>query len=305
MFAPVSADLRPSTCDEVSRSRHAPPLCGSSGAIQSASHRAPDRPDLVSSADTQVLVIGGGQAGLAAGFYLRRLGLDFAILDAQPQSGGAWPHAWDSLALFSPAAYSSLPGKRMPPQPGLLYPDAAHVVEYLTDYEKHHSLPVQRLTRVHAVRRDASGLSAETNAGTWSARAMIGATGTWWRPFLPAIPGRELFRGRQLHTADYRNARDFAGEHVVVVGGGNSAAQIAADLALTGRTAVTWATRRPPRFLPDEVDGRALFDIATTRRRSSPGRTPPDMAMAALWAGDVENRCYGTFHPSTTGSPCS
>lgn len=220
------------------------------------------------SADTQVLVVGGGQAGLAAGFYLRRLGLDFVILDAQPQPGGAWPHAWDSLALFSPAAYSSLPGKRMPPQPGALYPDAAHVVEYLTEYEKHYNLPVQRLARVHAVHRDDSVLSAETDAGTWTARAVIGATGTWWSPFLPAVPGREAFRGRQLHTVGYRTAREFAGEHVVVVGGGNSAAQIAADLALTGHATVTWATRRPPRFLPDEIDGRALFDIATTRRKA-------------------------------------
>lgn len=76
---------------------------------------------------TQVVVIGGGQAGLAAGYHLRRPGLDFVILDAQTTPGGAWQHAWDSLRLFSPAAYSSLPGRLMPAQSGETYPDAQHV----------------------------------------------------------------------------------------------------------------------------------------------------------------------------------
>jgi putative flavoprotein involved in K+ transport len=78
---------------------------------------------------TQVVVIGGGQAGLAAGYHLRRLGLDFVILDAQATPGGAWQHAWDSLRLFSPAAYSSLPGRLMPAQSGETYPDAQHAVQ--------------------------------------------------------------------------------------------------------------------------------------------------------------------------------
>lgn len=84
----------------------------------------------------QVVVIGGGQSGLAAGYHLRRLGLDFVILDAQSTPGGAWQHTWDSPRLFSPAAYSSLPGRLMPPQSGETYPAAQHVVDYLADYEK-------------------------------------------------------------------------------------------------------------------------------------------------------------------------
>lgn len=90
---------------------------------------------------TQVVVIGGGPAGLAAGYHLRRLGLDFVILDARTTPGGAWQHTWDSLRLFSPAAYSSLPGHLMPPQAGETYPDAQHVVECLTDHEKRYELP--------------------------------------------------------------------------------------------------------------------------------------------------------------------
>ncbi|MEV7242774.1 ArsO family NAD(P)H-dependent flavin-containing monooxygenase [Streptomyces sp. NPDC093248] len=215
---------------------------------------------------TQVVVIGGGQAGLAAGYHLRRLGLDFVILDAQTTPGGAWQHGWDSLRLFSPAAYSSLPGRLMPAQPGETYPDAQHVVDYLSDYEKRYELPVERPVRVLGVHRDGGLLRVETDSGTWLARAVISATGTWWRPFLPAVPGQVAFKGRQLHTVEYRSPADFAGQRVIVVGGGNSGAQIAADLARG--TDVTWVTQRPPRFLADDIDGRALFDVATARRRA-------------------------------------
>lgn len=213
-----------------------------------------------------VVVIGGGQAGLAAGYYLRRQNLDFVILDAQPSPGGAWQHTWDSLRLFSPAAYSSLPGWMMPAQAGSEYPDAHHVVQYLTAYEARYALPVQRPVRVKAVRHDGERLRVETDASVWSARAVVSATGTWWRPFLPAVPGRETFTGRRLHTVRYLSPHAFAGQRVIVVGGGNSGAQIAADLA--PHTDLTWVTQRPARFLADDIDGRALFDAATARRRA-------------------------------------
>ncbi|MEU8834904.1 ArsO family NAD(P)H-dependent flavin-containing monooxygenase [Streptomyces sp900116325] len=216
--------------------------------------------------DTDVVVIGGGQSGLAAGYHLRRLGVDFVILDAQSTSGGAWQHTWDSLHLFSPAAYSSLPGRLMPPQPGETYPDAAHVVSYLTDYEERYELPIQRPVRVKGVHEHGPLLRVITDAGTWHARAVVSATGTWWRPFLPAVPGRDRFTGAQLHTVEYRRPQDFAGQRVVVVGGGNSGAQIAADLAYD--TDLTWVTQREARFLADDIDGRALFDAATARRRA-------------------------------------
>ncbi|MFF2506543.1 ArsO family NAD(P)H-dependent flavin-containing monooxygenase [Streptomyces sp. NPDC058067] len=221
---------------------------------------------------SQVVVIGGGQAGLAAGYHLRRLGLDFVILDAQITPGGAWQHTWDSLHLFSPAAYSSLPGRLMPTQIGETYPDAQHVVEYLTDYEKRYELPVERPVRVLGVHRDGPLLRVETDSGTWRARAVISATGAWWRPFLPAVSGRADFEGRQLHTVEYHSPDEFTGRRVVVVGGGNSGAQIAADLAHA--TQLTWVTQRPPSFLADDIDGRALFDTATARRRAlDEGRT--------------------------------
>ncbi|MEU0373544.1 ArsO family NAD(P)H-dependent flavin-containing monooxygenase [Streptomyces sp. NPDC006283] len=222
---------------------------------------------------TDVVVVGGGQSGLAAGYHLRRLGVDFTVLDADTAPGGAWQHTWDSLRLFSPAAYSSLPGRIMPAQPGETYPDGGHVVDYLADYEKRYNLPVQHGVQVQAVRSDGARLRVETDAGDWSAGAVVSATGTWARPFVPAVPGRDIFTGRQLHTVAYRRPQDFADQRVIVVGGGNSGAQIAADLALAG-VDLTWATQRPPRYLADDIDGRVLFDVATARRRAlDEGRT--------------------------------
>jgi putative flavoprotein involved in K+ transport len=148
----------------------------------------------------QVVVIGGGQSGLAAGYHLRRQGLDFVILDADPGPGGSWQHMWDSLHLFSPAEHSSLPGRLMPAQAGATYSDAGHVVDHLADYEKRYDLPVQHGTRVDAVRRKGERLLVEADVGAWPARAVISATGSWSRPFVPVVPGRSIFTGRQLRT---------------------------------------------------------------------------------------------------------
>lgn len=224
--------------------------------------------------EIDVLVIGGGQAGLAAGFYLHRMARDaargrggpapsFAILDANVQPGGAWQHYWGTLELFSPAAYSSLPGYRMPPWTRAGNPSAGHVVAYLRTYEDRYGLPVHRPVTVHAVEdHPDGGYLTHTDRGTWASKAVINATGSWRRPFVPTLPGAEGFTGTQLHTTGYRSRKPFTGQRVVVVGGGNSGAQIAADL-LPAAAEVTWVTRRPPRYLPDDVDGRALFAVAT------------------------------------------
>ncbi|WP_439659486.1 NAD(P)-binding domain-containing protein [Lentzea sp. HUAS TT2] len=156
------------------------------------------------------------------------------------------------------ARHSSLPGWPMPSFPDG-YPTAQHVVDYLTAYEKRYDLPVHRPVQVTSVIRDGDRMLVHTDSGTWSARHVISATGTWWRPFRPLLD----LPGRQLHTVDYRDPLEFAGQRIVVVGGGNSGAQIAADLA--PHAELTWMTRRPPRYMPDEIDGKALFDIATRR----------------------------------------
>lgn len=173
---------------------------------------------------------------------------------------------WPTLRTFSPTQYSSLPGWMMPPwtaDGG--YPLAAHVVDYLTRYEQRYDLPVVRPVRVHRVERSPEGLAVRAGRDSWEAKAVISATGTWSRPFLPAYPGMAEYAGRQLHAAGYRDAAELAGQRVVVVGGGNSAAQILAEVSEVATT--TWVTLRPPRFLPDDIDGHDLFAIATRRRR--------------------------------------
>jgi putative flavoprotein involved in K+ transport len=223
--------------------------------------------------EVAVVVVGGGQAGLATAFYLRRAGLvpgrDFLIVDAATRPGGAWPRMWDGLRLFSPATFSSLPGWMMPPWDDATrgFPPRDHVVDYLTQYEERYDLQVLRPHRVTSVRRadaDPNGrLTVAADGLTLAARGVVSATGTWERPFWPSYPGMGEFAGRQLHAVDYRVPEEFAGQRVVVVGGGNSAAQVLAEVSTVAEA--TWVTTRPPRFLADDVDGRVLFATARAR----------------------------------------
>lgn len=210
-----------------------------------------------------VVVIGGGQAGLATGYYLRRTGLSFTILDDEPVAGGAWRHAWDSLRLFSPAGYSSLPGWLMPQSNSTGFPTRDEVVAYLTQYEVRYALPISRPERVAAVRKADIGYRVETDLNSYEARAVVSATGTFSHPVVPQYPGLEQFEGRQLHSADYRNASSFAGQRVLIVGDGNSGAQILAEVSTVAQT--QWVTLSDPLFLPDDVDGRVLFERASAR----------------------------------------
>lgn len=213
--------------------------------------------------DVDVAVIGGGQAGLASGYHLRRFGLEHVILDAQETSGGAWRATWPSLRLFSPSAHSSLPGWPMPSHPDT-FPPVDHVLEYLSEYERRYDLPVERPVRVTDVRSREDGLEVVTDRGDVRARYVINATGTWAAPFVPQVEGRLSFRGRQVHSAHYRGPAPFVGQRVAVVGGGNSGVQITADL-IEHASELSLVSARRLRFLPDDVDGRHLFDRATAR----------------------------------------
>jgi putative flavoprotein involved in K+ transport len=216
--------------------------------------------------DHAVAIIGGGQAGLAVAYYLRRAGVDFRVFDAGDGPGGAWVHGWDSLRLFSPAAYSSLPGWPMPPAARDDYPTRDEVIDYLTRYEARYGFPVERPKAVAAVVADGANLRLRFADGeTRTAQAVVSATGTWGAPFIPDYPGGDDFGGVQLHSASYRGPEPFRGQRVLVVGGGNSGAQILAELSLVADT--TWVTLDDPVFLPDDVDGRVLFERASARVR--------------------------------------
>jgi putative flavoprotein involved in K+ transport len=247
--------------------------------------------------ERDVVVVGGGQAALAVAYYLRRTGLSYVVLDAGDAPGGAWRHTWDSLRLFSPAQWSSLPGRLMPGGTSY-YPTRDETLAYLADYESRYAVPVVRPVRVTAVRPEGRTLRVETQSGAWSARAVVSATGTWSSPNVPRLPGRETFAGRVIHSAHYRYPEEFAGRRVVVVGGGNSGAQIVADLF--ERATVSWATLVPPTFLPDDIDGRYLFGEETARYRAltEGGAAPPPRTLGDIVAVESVRRArdVGALH---------
>jgi cation diffusion facilitator CzcD-associated flavoprotein CzcO len=145
-------------------------------------------------------------------------------------------------------------------------PSRDHVLAYLARYEQRYALPIERPVWVDGIERHAEGLLVKAGATTWLAQAVVSATGTWRHPYTPCYPGQELFQGQQIHSAHYVNASAFSGQKVLVVGGGNSGAQILAEVSKVADTC--WVTLADPQFLPDDVDGRVLFERATERWRA-------------------------------------
>ncbi|WP_239084017.1 FAD-dependent oxidoreductase [Asanoa ishikariensis] len=224
--------------------------------------------------DVDVVVIGAGQAGLSAAYHLRGSGLSSVVLDANPGPGGAWQHRWPSLRMATVHGIFDLPGMRFdPPAPDERAADA--VPAYFAAFERRFSLDVRRPVKVSAVRPGDDGrLLVESDHGVWRTRALVNATGTWTRPFWPVYPGQETFGGRQLHTADYPGPDAFAGQRVVIVGGGTSAVQTLLEVAEVAAD-TTWVTRRPPVFREGPFDqeyGRAV--IAKVEARVKEGLPP-------------------------------
>lgn len=195
--------------------------------------------------NVDVAVVGAGQAGLSSAYFLRRAGLDFVVLDANPAPGGAWQHRWPTLRMATVHGIFDLPGMHFPTPPDDA-PAAEAVPAYFAAYEREFDLDVRRPVRVTRVERAGDRLLVRTKDDEWAARAVVNATGTWRTPFMPHYPGAETFLGRQLHTADYRGPAEFAGARVMVVGGGTSAVQLLTEIADVATT--TWVTRRPPVF---------------------------------------------------------
>lgn len=207
-----------------------------------------------------VIVVGGGQSGLAMGYYLRRTGLSYIILDSQTEPGGAWLHAWKSLRLFSPAQWSSLPGMIMTGGSDY-YPTRDVTIEYLKFYEEKYKLSVKRPVEVKSVQKIEDSFVLDTSDGIYYSKSVVSATGSFRNPYIPRFEGMELFKGTILHSSQYNSPEEFEGKRVAIVGEGNSGAQILAEVSKV--TGTLWITQREPRFLPDHVDGKFLFDAAT------------------------------------------
>jgi putative flavoprotein involved in K+ transport len=199
------------------------------------------------------IIIGAGQAGLTAGYHLKQANLNHQILEAGPEPSGSWPHYYDSLKLFSPARFSSLPGTPFPGSPDG-FPTRDEVIAYLKHFAQTHHLPVQTNQAVQSVQATPNGFTLETRDGQHhQARAVISATGAFHTPYLPTLPNQDAFQGRILHASAYKTPEEFAKQRIVVVGSGNSAVQIAVELAQT--TEVTLAVREPIQFAPRRILG--------------------------------------------------
>ena len=203
-----------------------------------------------------VIVVGAGQAGLAIGWYLARLGLRFLVLEASAELGRSWRSRWDSLTLFTPAQYDALPG--MPfPAPADTYPTKEPVADYLRAYADAFRLPVRLNSRVTSLSRSGDGFEVRTADETFSARRVVVATGPFQVPFVPPAAGGLDSPVTQLHSADYRNPQALPDGPVLVVGGGNSGLQIAEELSASRRVDVSIGTSPP--MLPQRLAGRDLF----------------------------------------------
>lgn len=164
------------------------------------------------------------------------------------------------------------------------YPSRDDFIAYLTEYERRYQLAIERPVVVERVERGEDELIVITDRGALRARMVVSATGTWNAPRIPHYPGQERFRGTLLHAKDYDSPLEFVGQRVLVVGGGNTGAQVVAELSQVADT--TWVTRRPPTFLPPDIDGRYLFDRATARYAAlQRGEDPEAAAEPSL--GDI------------------
>lgn len=209
------------------------------------------------------IVIGGGQAGLSCGYYLRRTKLNYLILDDREEPGGAWLSTWDSLKIFSPPEQSSLPGYIMPKDKED-YPRKNHVIKYLSDYEKRYNLNILRNTKIVSVDCEDGIFYIKSEDGEmFRSKTLIAATGTWAKPNFPDFRGLEIFKGEKIHSAQYLRPQKYRDKNVMLIGAGNSAAQIYADLYDFAN--IYWVTLEAPTFLPEHVDGRYLFNSATER----------------------------------------
>jgi putative flavoprotein involved in K+ transport len=206
-------------------------------------------------------VIGAGQAGLALGSHLAHRDANFLLIDAGPEIGSSWRSRWDSLRLFSPARYDSLPGLPFP-APADTHPGKDDVADYLAAYAAHFRLPVQLNTPAVRLHREPGGFAVTTPTGTLRARQVVVATGPFQTPHIPALAQHLDPLLPQLHSAGYRRPAQLpAGGRVLVVGAANSGLQIAAELA--ERCSVTVAVGSAPPQLPQRIAGRDLFSWLT------------------------------------------
>ncbi|CAN7238506.1 FAD-dependent oxidoreductase [Knoellia sp. LjRoot47] len=245
------------------------------------------------------IVLGAGQGGLAASYFLTQRGVDHLVLDANPAPGGAWQHRWDSLTMHDVHGVADLPGEPAPARSQ----ERANVAvpAWFAEYERRQDVPVVRPVQVTAVtntpgddrddRENDAGAHGDegdllvvhgTTDGVerqWLTRTLVNATGTWTRPNQPAYPGADDFEGEQFHTATYPGAAHLRGRRIVVVGAGASAVQFIGELAPVAD--VVWVTRRPPLWRTGEFGPETGLAVVTEVEKRVVAGLPPTSVVGA------------------------
>lgn len=212
----------------------------------------------------ETIVIGSGQAGLATGYYLKRHDQDFVILDASERIGDAWRNRWDSLRLFTEARYNGLPGMPFPAPPHA-FPTKDEVADYLEEYAERFDLPVELGVRVEGLERNGNRFLVTAGDRLFEAENVVVAMGSYQVPKIPDFADELADNIRQLHSSGYRNPDQLQDGGVLVVGAGNSGAEISMDIAdryptwLSGRDVGTVP------FRPDSWFGRHVGEPLVTR----------------------------------------
>lgn len=231
-----------------------------------------------------IVVVGAGPAGLATSACLRRLGLAHTLLEREARAASSWHRHYERLHLHTDKRYSALPFAPWP-HGAPRYPSRAEVVGYLTRYAADHAVAPRLGVEVHGIQPLAGRLQVRTSAGTLHPRAVVVASGYNAVPHLPALPGLDDFGGTVLHSRDYRHPRGFQGQRTLVVGCGNSGAEIALDLAEQG-VDVAMVVRGPVHVVPRDLFGRPT-------QRTNVLLSPLPLALRDAIAGTVLRLAVG------------
>ncbi|MBO8163455.1 MAG: NAD(P)-binding domain-containing protein [Brevibacillus sp.] len=206
--------------------------------------------------DIDVVVIGAGQAGLAVGYYLRQQPFSYLLLDSAERAGDSWRRRYDSLVLFTPRWYSSLPGYPFPGRPESL-PTKQDVADYLEAYARHFAFPIRWNTTVQAVTREGEFFLVKTREDCYRARSVVVATGAFQKPYIPPAADCAAASIRQIHSASYRSEADLLPGSVLVVGSGNTGVQLATELSRNRTVYLSMGEKRP--FLPLYLLNKSIF----------------------------------------------
>jgi len=239
------------TLQRPSRDRHPADLVEAGNALRTQPETFRAKSPAAAPERHQVVVIGAGQAGLSVGYHLKRRGIDHIILDGADRIGDVWRNRWDSLRLFTPAKFDGLDGLRFPARRDH-FPGKDEMADYLESYAAHHCLPTRTGARVERLHRANGMFRVETTAGRFEAPQVVVATASYQKPRIPEFADALGPTVTQLHSRTYRNPTLVGEGPVLLVGAGNSGAEIAMDLAPTHEV---WLAGRDVGHVPFDISG--------------------------------------------------